>query len=115
MPFNSDKKEDKKMIRIREREILELLQFVMSSIFNNEYITKNKIENFNRFKQFVKIDRCCFIRSKKSKGNIKILDKDIVCLKIKRSNYSYYKLIIEIKNLSDKDIVLLKSIIQYLD
>ena len=103
------------MIKVKEREIMELLQFMANLILNNEYITQKKFEKFNRFKTFVKLEKYHFIRSKNNKANLKVLGKDRICMKIKRSKYSYYKLIVKVKNLNQYDIVLFKSFLEYLE
>ena len=103
------------MIKRKELEVVELLNFLARISFYNEYITQKKIEEFNRFKDFVKIKDYKFIRSQRNKSNLKKKDNDILLLKITRGLFAYMVLIIEIRELQDKEINLLRSFLEYIE
>ena len=98
----------------KEKEIMELVDFLASLVLNREYITKKRIENFNDFKRFVKISNWYFIRSKYNNSKLKQKD-NLLTIKIKRGKFTYQKIIVEIKDLSERDINFIQSFLEFIN
>ena len=98
----------------KQKEIMELIDFLASLVLNREYITKKRIENFNDFKRFVKISNWYFIRSRYNNSKLKQKD-NLLTIKIKRGEFTYQKILVEIKDLSEKDINFIQSFLEFIN
>jgi len=99
----------------KKREILNLVKYLIDIQLKQEHITKNKIDRFNFLKDFVKILDIRYTHGNKIKKHVKFLDKDKVLMRLKKSKYGYYRIKTEIKDIQEKDMIVLTTVLEYLN
>lgn len=99
----------------KQNEIIALVKLMFDIVTRQERLTEKRIKTFNFLNNYVLILNKKYIRAGKVKKSIKILDKDNILIRLRKSKYGYYKIHMKIRDIEDMDIRFLVGILEYLN
>ena len=99
----------------KKREIFGFVSFLVEHILYKQRITEKKIKDFNFFKKHIKIVSVTYCRGNIIRNRIKRIDKNTLLIRIKKTRYVYYKIVIEVNDLDNRTIEFLNSFLVFLN